>query len=341
MSLLLLVASAFAADAAPPVALTEACAAVVPPSAVAGLLSEGEAALIDLDEEGFAAAFTAAEASLPCVGAPLSAADAATWHRVAGVKAFFGGDKVAAAAHFRAYVSAQPGGTLPADYAGEGGALLTAFRAAVVVPPGEDRPVTLPRGLTAVIDGAPAAAVPGGLAAVVQVTDAGGALLATAQVGPTTAPIDLSAVPGGLPDPPPTPVTQRERPRRAEPEVVEAPPVAGVESAVAVDASAVPVEAPAASTPTATTLRTPPPARVAREKHPVGLVAAAAGSAVLSGGSYALSWVLRDRFDDLEESPAAMSDLPALRTGTNVSAIAAPVLGGVALGLGVVAVVRW
>lgn len=77
------------------------------------------------------------------------------------------------------------------------------------------------------------------------------------------------------------------------------------------------------------------------QRRPVGLAVATAVTAALAGGSYAASWVLRSRFDDVTVAPVATDDLAGLRTGTNATALAAPALGGVALALGIVTVVRW
>jgi hypothetical protein len=67
---------------------------------------------------------------------------------------------------------------------------------------------------------------------------------------------------------------------------------------------------------------------------------ASVGTGAVAGGTFALSWYLRSRFEE-PDSALTVGQLNALRTQTNATSVAAPALAALALGLGAVAVVTW
>lgn len=101
--------------------------------------------------------------------------------------------------------------------------------------------------------------------------------------------------------------------------------------------------AEAAAAPKLAAVAPPPPHDITivtqRERPPVALLASAGGALLLSGGAYAWSASLRDRY--LHDETVADEDLPGLITRNHAAVVTAGALAAAGLGLGVSAVVVW
>lgn len=285
------------------------CDTAVPVATVMRFLQDGERRLVQLDEAGLDASGSAAEAALPCIGAVLSPANAAVWHRVMGVRAFSMKDEATARDELRATFALSAGAPLPTNYASEGGTLYTFYQSATAAPAAAARAVNVPDGVDFYVDGTKVEEVPADHAALLQLVDSEGIIRSWTLPSASAIP-DLAGE-----------VAAARLARKGAPIVVAETATGPVD----------PEES--------TELVRPGDEKVHR--RPVGLLIATGSSALLGGGSYALSWYLHGRFGDLDNTPVPVGEVDNLRWQTNASTVAAPVLGVTALGLGIATVVRW
>lgn len=285
------------------------CDTAVPVATIMRFLQDGERRLVQLDSAGLESAGSAAEAALPCVGAVLTPENAAVWHRVMGVRAFSLKDEGVARDELRAAAALTSGAPLPTNYAAEGGTLYTFYESATEAPPSQARLVNVPDGVDLYVDGARLEEVPSDRAALLQLVDAEGII--RTWVLASSAPLpDLAGE-----------VAAAKLARKGTPVVVQETftgPVDPEESTELVRGGDETVR-----------------------RRPVGLLIATGSTALLGGGSYALSWYLHGRFGDLDNQPVPVGEVDNLRWQTNATAVAAPVLGVTAFGLGIATVVRW
>lgn len=147
-------------------------------------LNEGQAAFSAMDGDTFARATEAASAALRCLGEPVSASVAASWHRHQGLLAFLADDAAGARAAFRAALSLQPGWRLPEDVAPPGNPLFVLYEEARGLGPGASEPAYAEGGLDLLVDGALSSDLPLERPAIVQVLSPDGQVLQTSYVRP-------------------------------------------------------------------------------------------------------------------------------------------------------------
>jgi hypothetical protein len=164
-------------------------------------LGEAQAAFATMDGGAFADADRRAADALTCLGEPITAAVAASWHRQAAFSAWLRDDVDGTRSSFRAALALQPDWRLPEDVAPPDNPLSRLYLEAGALGPGPDRPVWVDRGRALLVDGSLASALPQERPAIVQVVSAEGVVLRTLCLSPDQAPppeVHLGAPPPEL-----------------------------------------------------------------------------------------------------------------------------------------------
>lgn len=104
-------------------ALAADCPTPQSPAAVMADAGEATLAWAALDEDGFRASVAKVDVNLPCLSGPLDPDQAATVHRLHGLRAFIDGDVDAARLHLASAAAADPGYKVSDRVAPDGGAL--------------------------------------------------------------------------------------------------------------------------------------------------------------------------------------------------------------------------
>lgn len=304
---------AFAAD----------CSAPVAPSQLTASVEDAMLSFATMDEEGFATASQAATAAIPCLSAPLSPAEAAAYHRMAGLGAFFDGDVSAAKASLRAAATLQPDFVFSAKIAPEGGKLATLYTEAQAAGASKTTGLPIPSDGTLLFDGAKSNRRPTEVPTLMQFV-VGDAARVSALLAPGAPMPSLSGVPAPAPapapapepapvapPPPPAPVAPPPPPAPVEPPpapapVVEAPPVA----------PPIAPPPPAPPGPVAPPAPTPLPTAPAEKGRGKGLLVAGLVGGGVAGGLYGVSAMSRMAFD---EAPSAQGK--TLTNGAYVASV--------------------
>ena len=254
------------------------------------LSSMMQEALLDfatLDEESFHASVQQANQALPCLDEVFLAPNAAAYHRLMALEAFFDGQDEAAVMAFRAAQRIEPNYEISAKLAPEGGRLHRLWLAAQEAPNPFEGSFRAPAGNYAFVDGAEGTVQAEDLPSIVQYGIGDGSVAWTGYLQPGETP--PTSMPGvGLAVSQPEPVEQ-----------VEAD-----ESAVAV-AEVEPRVAPAPEPVVATeewpsqrrNLGDVQPAEKTKGNGKGGLIAATVVSGLAAGGLYGGATVLRSDYD--------------------------------------------
>jgi len=139
-----------------------ACPTQVSPDDLSLRLTEADVAFLDLDEEGFEQARTAAAWSVPCLSGSIASGQAAGFHRVEALGSFLARDHAATVRSFRSVLAASPGYLLSEDVAPEGHPLRMLFDVAEGLAPATGPELATPRKGEIWIDGVSVMAQPAG-----------------------------------------------------------------------------------------------------------------------------------------------------------------------------------
>ncbi len=156
------------------------------PTSSEQLSSIMQQALIDfatLDEDSFFESTQQAEDALPCLDELFLAPNAAAYHRLQGLRAFFNGDDDATTLAFRAALSIEPDYQLSSKLAPEGGKLSRLWDAAKNGPNPFIGSFTAPAGKYAYVDGEETRTYAEDLPNIVQYGPGDGSILWTGYVG--------------------------------------------------------------------------------------------------------------------------------------------------------------
>jgi hypothetical protein len=104
-----------------------ACPTQVSPDDLARQLTEADVAFLDLDEEGFEQARTAAAWGVPCLSGALGSGQAAGFHRVEALGSFLARDHAGTVRSFRSVIASSPGYILSDELAPAGHPLRVLF----------------------------------------------------------------------------------------------------------------------------------------------------------------------------------------------------------------------
>ena len=181
------------------------------PTSSEQLSSVMQQALIDfatLDEDSFFASTQQAEDALPCLDELFLPPNAAAYHRLQGLRAFFNGDDDDTVLAFRAALSIEPDYTISAKLAPEGGKLHRLWTNAQTGPNPFIGSFTAPAGKYAYVDGVETRTYAEDLPNIVQYGPGDGSILWTGYVPanqkpPTELPAAGAAVADVDPDPDP------------------------------------------------------------------------------------------------------------------------------------------
>jgi hypothetical protein len=161
-----------------------------------------------LDEESFRSSVQQTRASLPCLDEIFLPPNAAAYHRLMGLEAFFDGESERVVVEFRAAQQIEPGFTLSAKLAPEGGKLHRLWVQAQQAPEATSEPFQAPAGKYAWVGGAEGRLHASELPSIVQYGDGDGSVswtgyLAPGEVPPSTMPGVGLAVAQPEPEPEP------------------------------------------------------------------------------------------------------------------------------------------
>lgn len=170
--------------ASAPAAQAADCAEPVSARAFAQLVSTGDTAYANLDEQGFREARFAAAAALPCLSEGITSGQAAAWHRLEALAAFLDRDHAGAVASFKSLLAAAPGYELPESMAPPAHPLRTYFAIAQGSPETFGRPLEKPKAGWIHLDGSAAKELPVDRPAIYQRFADTGALQETLVVRP-------------------------------------------------------------------------------------------------------------------------------------------------------------
>lgn len=157
-------------------------------------LEAAELAYANIDEDGLSAVATALGQELSCVTRVVTPEEAAAIHQAEGLRAFLANELDDAQACFARSNGLQPKRPLPADIAPAGSRLATLLAAATSSPSMETGRLALGPGLTSYVDGWKGAYFPAHGPYVLQITDAGGAVLWSGYIRFGADPPDLNAL---------------------------------------------------------------------------------------------------------------------------------------------------
>ncbi len=287
------------------------------PRELSSLVQEALLGFATQDAPGFEAAAGQAARALPCVDQPLAPSQAAAFHRLVGLRAWYAGDQEAARVAFHAARILQPGFRLSGKVAPPEGDLYALLSELPRVAATHSDPLGAPAGADAWLDGVLGAERPRDLPVVLQLGPGDGTVVWTGYLPPGVAVPGhrrrslLASVPYafirtgqvgseperfGRPAPkaPPTPqlhqqdqgrevTTAEDAPRQRPDPVSEPAPDPGPELAPTLDPRPGP------------DLTLDPPAATARGE--TGLVVAAIATGAVAAGLYGTAHVTRWRFD--------------------------------------------
>jgi hypothetical protein len=292
-----------------------------------GALAAAEVYWSNLQEPGFRAGYDKAQGELLSATGTVGPADAAAWHRVAALAAWMDKDLDRAGAALDAWAAAAPGQLLPGPLAPDGSALRRrAEQAQSSRAVGSQVTIPKPVGLSLVVDGVATSQRNPARPAIVQVIDgldlrwtglvpAGAWTPDWASYGLPAAEVKTLVL--AVPEPAPQPDPQ--------PDALDLAPT-----------QAVAQDGPTTSQKQRRDLGLAEAPSVRRVSVP--LLASAGGTALLSGGLYALSRSYNaayfDPVTDGSDDPAALDEL---RTRTNLTAAGSTGTAVVAVGLGALA----
>lgn len=159
-----------------------ACSSPTTPDEVARHLSSADVAFAELDADAFTGALGQARSAIPCLDRPLTAGQAAAWHRAEAFQAFLERDHATVVQHFRAMLAASPGYRLSEDIAPEGHPLRIDFEIAQGLPAEPTRELPAPREGVLRVDGRLSTQAPRTLPYLLQQVDEQGRVLVSATV---------------------------------------------------------------------------------------------------------------------------------------------------------------
>ncbi|MEZ4240276.1 MAG: hypothetical protein R3F59_29795 [Myxococcota bacterium] len=175
------------------------------------LVGQSEVAFTEMDADGFQNASSALAASLACQQEPVTPVQAASYHRVRALAAFFDADALGTVLSFQAVLATMPGYQLPLQIAPEGHPLRQRFEEAKQFAPGDVFELVPPAHGWLTVDGTRTRNAPAARPFVFQRLDDDGSVKQTAYVGtgspvpsyPTAVPTMSTAAPVPVLPPPP------------------------------------------------------------------------------------------------------------------------------------------
>lgn len=143
-------------------------------------IDEAETAFAEMEADDFEEAVSYAETTMACMAEPLTPVDAAGYHRLQALSAFFSGDPSATQLHFQAVQGTQPGYELPVSIAPAEHPLRKDFEAAKQFATGDTFALDEPYDGWLLLDGRRTVDAPSGRPFIFQRLDAIGAVGQTA-----------------------------------------------------------------------------------------------------------------------------------------------------------------
>jgi hypothetical protein len=142
-------------------------------------LVEAEGAYSAGDIASFESSFLSAHATLPCMGGVVPRPVAATWHRVAALRALTRDDQAGAVGEFRAVLAIDPQWEISAEIAPPGNPNREAFDAARLAGPGGSLPARARARTSLMVDGEAATSIPADRPYLLQSVDPDGVVRGT------------------------------------------------------------------------------------------------------------------------------------------------------------------
>lgn len=149
------------------------CTETVKAQEINALVQDALMGFAIMDEEGFYASTEEAQAKLPCLDEVFLPPNAAAYHRLLGIRAFYDGDDAGSTLAFRAARMVEPDFLLSDKIAPEGGKLHQAYEAAGAMPSPRFVRLRLPSDTQIFVNGSVIESQPSDVPAIVQVAQKG------------------------------------------------------------------------------------------------------------------------------------------------------------------------